>query len=94
MSIACSFLGADVPVDFFKYAGSGFKKAEGIDLFIAGVLTPILLEATTDGNTPDNNVTLDGYAAAYEEEEELTFWEKIVKFFKDMFAYIARIFGF
>ncbi len=25
---------------------------------------------------------------------ELTFWEKLVKFFKDMFAYIARIFGF
>ena len=94
MSIACSFLGTNVPVDFFKYAGSGFKKAEGVDLFIAGVLTPVLLEVTTDEGTPDNNVTLDGYAAAYEEEEELTFWEKIVKFFKAVFAYIARIFGF
>ena len=94
MSFACSFLGADVPVDFFKYAGSGLKKAEGIDLFIAGVLTPVLLEVTTDEGTPDNNVTLEGYGAAFEEEAELTFWEKLVKFFKDMFAYIARIFGF
>lgn len=94
MSIACSFLGAEVPVDFFKYAGSGFKKAEGVDLFIASVLTPVLLEVTTDEGTPDNDVTLEGYGAAYEEPKELTVWEKILKFFRDIFAYIARIFGF
>lgn len=94
MSFACSFLGAEVPVDFFKYAGSGLKKAEGIDLFIASVLTPVLLEVTTDEGTPDNNVTLEGYGAAYEAPSELTLWEKIVNFFKELFAYILRAFGF
>ena len=49
---------------------------------------------TTDEGTPDNNVTLEGYDAEYEEATELTVWEKIVNFFKNFFAYIARILGF
>lgn len=94
MTFACASFGVDVPVDFFKYAGSGISKAQGIDIFMTAVAAPILLEIVTDKDVADNNVTLDGYDAAYEEEEELTFWEKIVKFFKAVFAYIARIFGF
>ena len=94
MSYACSFLGADVPVDFFKYAGSGVAKAQGIDIFMTAVATPIILEIVTDKDVADNNVTLEGYGAEYEEPAELSFFDKLVKFFKDIFAYIARILGF
>ena len=94
MTYACSFLGADIPVDFFKYAGSGVAKAQGIDIFVTAVASPVLLLITTDEGTPDNNVTLEGYGAEYEEEAELSFFDKLVKFFKDLFAYIARILGF
>lgn len=94
MTYACSFLGAEVPVDFFKYAGSGVAKAQGIDIFVTAVASPILLMVTTDEGTPDNNVTLEGYGAEYEEPAELTLWDKIVKFFKDALAYLLRILGF
>lgn len=93
MSFACSFLGADVPVDFFKYAGSGLKKAEGIDIFVSAILSPIILEVTTDSGVADNNATLEGYGAEYEEDEELTLWDKIVNFFKKFIAYFLRILG-
>ena len=94
MTFACSFLGADVPVDFFKYAGSGVAKAQGIDIFMTAVASPIILEIVTDKDVADNNVTLEGYGAEYEEPAELSFFNKIVKFFKDFFAYILRILGF
>ena len=95
MSLACSLFGAEIPVDFFKYAGTGIKKAQGIEIFITAVLTPVLLSVTTDEGTADNNVTLEGYGAGYEKvEEEISFFDKIVKFFKDFLAYILRILGF
>ena len=94
MSMACSLLGADMPVDFFVYAGSGLKKAQGIEIFVTAVASPLLLEFTTDIDPADNNVTLDGYAVKAEEPKELTFWEKIVDFFKGLISYIMRILGF
>ena len=94
MTFACASFGAEVPVDFFKYAGSGLSKAQGIDIFMTAVAAPVLLEIVTDKDVADNNVALEGYGAEFDAPAELTFWEKLVKFFKDMFAYIARIFGF
>lgn len=94
MSFACSFLGAKVPVDFFKYAGSGVTKAQGIEIFITAVLTPILLEITTDEGTPDNNVTLEGYGTELKAAEEMSMLDKIISFFKDFFMYILRALGF
>lgn len=94
MSYACSFLGAELPVDFFKYAGSGVAKAQGIDIFVTAVVTPIILEIVTDSDVADNNVTLEGYGEDYEEPAELSFLDKVIRFFKDIFAYILRIFGF
>lgn len=94
MSFACSFLGAEVPVDFFKYAGSGLSKAQGIDIFMTAVATPVLLEIVTDKDVADNNVTIDGYASDFEEPAELSFWDKLMSFFKQLLAYLARIFGF
>ena len=94
MTYACSFLGADIPVDFFKYAGSGVAKAQGIDIFVTAVASPVLLLITTDEGTADNNVTLEGYGAEYEKEAELSFFDKIIRFFKDILAYIIRFLGF
>lgn len=94
MTYACSFLGADIPVDFFKYAGSGVAKAQGIDIFVTAVASPVLLLITTDEGTADNNVTLEGYGAEYEKEAELSFFDKIIRFFKNIFAYIIRFLGF
>lgn len=94
MHIACNLLGAQVPVDFLSYAGSGIKKAQGIEIFVTSVAGPLLLEFTTDLDPKDNNVTLDGYTVKVEQPKELTFWEKVVKFFEDMFAYLLRILGF
>ena len=93
MSLACELLGAQVPVDFFSYAGTGLKKAEGIDIFIAAVASPIFLEFTTDIDPDDNNVTLSGYTVKVEEPVELTFWEKVLQFFKDLLSYFLRIIG-
>lgn len=94
MHMACNLLGAQVPVDFLSYAGSGIKKAQGIEIFVTSVAGPLLLEFTTDLDPKDNNVTLDGYTVKVEQPKELTFWEKVVKFFEDMFAYLLRILGF
>ncbi|MBR3817439.1 MAG: metallophosphoesterase [Clostridia bacterium] len=94
MSLACSLFGAEIPVDFFKYAGTGLKKAQGIEIFITAVLTPVLLSVTTDEGTADNNVTLEGYGSEYEAEGELSLFDKIIKFFKDIFMYILRALGF
>ncbi len=94
MAFACESFGAPLPVDFFKYAGSGVAKAKGIDIFMTAVASPVILEVVTDSGVADNNATLEGYGAEYEEPAELSFFEKLLKFFKDFFIYIARILGF
>lgn len=97
MSLICKLLGAEIPVDFFRYAGSAIKKAEGIDILMTAVVSPLALELLVDEGTPDNNVTLEGYdapSAPPAAEEETDFFGKVKKFFSDLFAYLLRIFGF
>ena len=94
MHMACNLLGAQVPVDFLSYAGSGLKKAQGIEIFVTSIAGPLLLEFTTDLDPNDNNVTLDGYTVKVEQPKELTLWEKIVNFFKDVLNYLLRVLGF
>ena len=68
--------------------------AMAASLLSTAVAAPILLEFTTDIDPKDNNVTLGGYAVKAVQPAELTFWEKIVDFFKGLISYIMRILGF
>ncbi len=68
---------------------------KGIDIFVSAVLNAVLLQFTTDESPKDNNITLAGYdAQIIDDESELTFWEKVVKFFESLMQYICRFFGF
>lgn len=92
----CKLLGADEYIGVFtKYTGDGIARLEGINYFVSSVFSVVLLQISTDRAPGDNNVTLCGYQKEVSQEPvELTFWEKVVKFFKDAFSYFLRILGF
>lgn len=103
MSFLFSLADINVPVDFLKYAGSGIKRMEGIEIYITTVLVPFLGEFTVDNAPADNNVTLPGYPeAANDSDEELadpmgenkSIWEKISDFFDKIFGFVKTIFAF
>ncbi len=93
MTVACNFLGADIPDGIFKLVGTGLEKAKGIEFFITSVVSPLILEFSTDESPADNNATLPGYEVEAEKEGELSLWDKIVSFFKNIIAYLLRIVG-
>ncbi len=95
LELLCDVLGVEVPVAFINYTGSGISKLEGIDIFVSVVLNAVLLQFTTDEAPSDINARLPGFDIEIaDEEKELTFWEKIVEFFKNIFAFIVRFFNF
>lgn len=103
MSFLFSLADIKVPVDFLKYAGSGIKRMEGIEIYITTVLVPFLGEFTVDNDPADNNVTLPGYPeAAADSDEELAdskgesknFWARLTDFFNKIFDAVRTIFAF
>lgn len=106
MSFLFSLADINVPVDFLKYAGSGIKRMEGIEIYITTVLVPFLGEFTVDNAPADNNVTLPGYPEAADEgdvDEEIvtdptgenkSFFEKITDFFNKIFGFLKTLFAF
>ncbi len=95
LELLCDVLGVEIPVAFVNYTGSGLSRLEGVDIFVSAVLNAVLLQFTTDEAPSDINARLPGFEMNIsEEEKELTFWEKIVEFFKNIFAYIVRFFNF
>lgn len=106
MSFLFSLADINVPVDFLKYAGSGIKRMEGIEIYITTVLVPFLGEFTVDNAPADNNVTLPGYPEAADEgdeDEEIvtdptgenkSFFEKLTDFFDKIFGFVKTLFAF
>lgn len=106
MSFLFSLADIKVPVDFLKYAGSGIKRMEGIEIYITTVLVPFLGEFTVDNAPADNNVTLPGYPEAANEgdkDEEIvtdptgenkSFFEKLTDFFNKIFGFVKTLFAF
>lgn len=106
MSFLFSLADINVPVDFLKYAGSGIKRMEGIEIYITTVLVPFLGEFTVDNAPADNNVTLPGYPEAADEGDEdekvvtdptgenKSFFEKLTDFFDKIFGFLKTLFAF
>ena len=96
LNFICSELNIKTPTNFYKYAATEITKIEGIEILLSAGLSSVLLQFTTDEGPEDNNVTLPGFATQAEIEEEaknLTFWEKIMNFFRSFFDKILRFFG-
>lgn len=94
MSFITKLLGVEIPVDFLIYAGDGVSRFEGIEVLMTTVLLPLVVEFANDDAPGDSNVTLPGYAELVEEPEELTFFEKVMNFFKMIFDAIRTAFTF
>lgn len=75
------------------YAGDAISRIEGIDLFVSALGNAVLLYFTTDELPADNNVTLPGYDEPAADEASLSFFDKIINFFLNLFDTILRIFG-
>ena len=94
MSFITKLVGVEIPVDFLIYAGDGVSRFEGIEVLMTTVLLPLVVEFANDDAPGDHNVTLPGYAELVEEPEELTFFEKVMNFFKMIFDAIRTAFTF
>lgn len=93
LSFLTGLLGVEIPVDFLIYAGDGMKRFEGIELLITTVVLPLMSDFTTDKGPADCNATLPGYAELVE-TKELTFFEKILNFFKMLYTAMRTVFVF
>ena len=96
LNFICSKINIDAPVDFCTYAANEITKIEGIEILLSAGLSGVLLQFSTDEGPKDNNITLPGIAAGTEKEEEpkeMTFFEKIMSFFRNFFDAILRFFG-
>ncbi len=94
MSFICNYFGVNkIPSFFLDFAADGVSRAKGIDILVSSVISTVALGFTTDEGPADNNVTLDGYDVPVVEEENLTFFDKLVQFFLSVFDFILRLFG-
>ena len=94
MSFITKLAGVEIPVDFLIYAGNGMTRFEGIEVLMTTVLLPLVTEFANDDAPGDRNVTLPGYAELVEAEKELTFFEKLINFFKMIIDTVKTVFTF
>lgn len=93
LNFICSKFNINAPVDFFNYAATEITKIEGIEILLSAGLSGILLQFTTDEGPKDNNATLPGFTAETEDAGEMSFFEKILSFFRNIFDAVLRFFG-
>ena len=93
LSFLTGLLGVEIPVDFLIYAGDGIKRFEGIEILITTAILPVMADFTTDRAPADSNVTLPGYEKLVEENNE-SFWEKVISFFKMIYAAVRTLLAF
>ena len=84
----------NIPVNFLNYTGDALKRFEGAEILVTTAILPLVTEFTTDNAPADRNVTLPGYAELVEVEKELTFFEKIMNFFKMLAETFMTLFAF
>ncbi len=92
LSFACELLGLDISIDFLAYAGSSVERFKGTELLLTTAILPLLVEFTTDTAPADCNTTLSGYNEMVENEEQ-SFFEQIINFFKMLFDAVRTFFA-
>ena len=65
----------------------------GAEIFVTTAILPLVAEFTTDQGPADNNVVLPGYAELIENNEP-TFFEKLLSFFKMIYETVRTLFAF
>ncbi|MBQ6601500.1 MAG: hypothetical protein IIX36_07625 [Clostridia bacterium] len=93
LSFLIGLLDVNIPVDFLVYAGDGMKRFEGIEILITTAILPLVADFTTDQGPADSNVVLPGYDELVE-NNELTFFEKILNFFRMIYETVRTLFAF
>lgn len=93
LSFLVGLLDVKIPVDFLVYAGDGMKRFEGIEILITTAILPLVADFTTDQGPADSNVVLPGYDELVE-NNELTFFEKILNFFRMIYETVRTLFAF
>ncbi len=93
LSFLTGLLGVEIPVDFLVYAGDGVKRFEGIEIFVTTAILPLIADFTTDNGPDDHNAILPGYAELVE-NSELSFFEKIINFFKVLYTAMRTVLVF
>lgn len=94
LTFITKLLGVEIPVDFFVYAGDAVSRFEGIEVLLTTVVLPLVVEFANDDAPGDRNVTLPGYADLVEEPVELTFFEKVINFFKVIYEAMRTVLTF
>ncbi|MBR5437557.1 MAG: metallophosphoesterase [Clostridia bacterium] len=79
--------------DLAVYAGSAVSRIKGIDIFVSALADVAFLQFTTDELPADNNATLPAYDEPVVKEETLSLFDKIIRFFKDLFNNFLRFFS-
>ena len=92
LNFIVDLLGVDIPVNFTSYTGSAVKRFEGAEILVTTVALPLVADFTTDPAPGDCNVTLPGYAELVEEEP--SFLEKIIAFFRMLLDTVRTMFAF
>ena len=93
LSFLTGLLVVEIPVDFLVYAGDGVKRFEGAEIFVTTAILPLIADFTTDKAPDDCNAVLPGYAELVEENEP-SFFEKVISFFKMLYTAVRTIFVF
>ena len=86
-----NLLDVNVPGNLISFSGNMISNFENIEIIISTALLPALLNMSVDTPPSDNNVVLPGYAVRG--EAELSFWDRIVQFFKSIADFFKSLFA-
>lgn len=98
LQFICTILKVEVPSWIIDFAGSGMSYMQGVDMFVFGVVMPVMTRFTVDPAPGDNNVTLPGYGKTTVESEGFfdmikSFFAEIMEFFKSIIYYLQKVFN-
>ena len=90
LSFASELLGVKIPVDLFKYVGSGIKRFEGCEIFVTTAVIPFIREFGTDKGPADNDVTLPGYGQ-FGEKAEVSIFDNFIRIIKTLLEFLRTL---
>ncbi len=81
-----------IPMTFLEYAGSAIKRFEGCEIYVTYIVSAFVADYTTDKGPSDNNLTLPGYGADTEKEQQQNFMQKLKNFFLGIYHLLIALF--
>ena len=84
-------LGVELDEGLLGFTGSIVSIYENLEVVLTTALLPLITNISDDAPPADNNVTLPGYGTPA--EDELSFWEQIIEFFRKIFNFLFGIFN-